>query len=96
MKNTKTLVLKAMEHAEGKKYTLAKRLSEISGRTVPPVTVYNWLAGTPVNPNLCHAIQVLTEGEVQVHELRPDVFPAPGQLLPTPEIVKGERHAGGD
>jgi DNA-binding transcriptional regulator YdaS (Cro superfamily) len=95
MKNpTAALIKKALKVTKLTNYGLAHELSVLAGRPVPPPAVYNWKRGTPVSPSLCHAFQVLTKGQVMAHELRPDIFPAPGEELPAlKEPMQGKRHA---
>lgn len=48
----------------------AKKISELSGRNVPPRTVLNWRRGTNVpRAQVVRAIEALTEGAVTFSDL---------------------------
>ena len=88
---TGLLVYKAIHvvpQARGQRFTFAKLLGTHAAN------VGNWLYGQKVDPRFCIAIQVFTNGEVSAHQLRPDVFPAPNNLLPVHHNAhKGKKFA---
>jgi hypothetical protein len=56
--------------------------------------VMHWLNGTNVDPRFCVAIEHFSHGKIRAHQLRPDVFPAPGSDLPVhPLKNKGRDYA---
>ena len=55
--------------------------------------IHAWLKGSRIGASYCIPIQVLSGGLVEAHQLRPDVFPAPGEVMPThPNFHKGRRY----
>jgi len=63
-------------------YRLTKRLSEMTGHDVSHASIYGFRDGKPVPDFLVVPMSVLTKGKVKPHQIRPDVFPAPGEKLP--------------
>ena len=70
----KTPIERAVDLAGGQK-ALADAIN------VKPAMVWQWVNGhRPVAAHHCLPIQQATEGQITVHDLRPDVFgPAPAQ-----------------
>lgn len=67
-----TAIKRAIKAAGGLS-VLADRLK------VDPQVVNNWRARKRVPADKCAAVEAATDGEVTCHELRPDVFPKPGE-----------------
>lgn len=65
-------------------YAIAIRLRKISGHPVSPTSITNYRKGTPVVDYLVYPLASLTGFVIEPYEIRPDVFPAPGQDLPRP------------
>ena len=76
---TGLLIAEAMRiipHVDGKRMRLAKVLG------TNPANIAVWMHGSPVDPRVCVAIEALTGGRVRAASLRPDVFPAEGNVFP--------------
>ena len=65
-------------------YALAELLAEKTGRPIKPGSIYSYRDGLNVPDYLVCLLSELTGGKVKPHEIRPDVFPAPGEKLPRP------------
>ena len=63
-------------------YRLAAVLANKSGRPIRPHSIYNYRDGMTIPDYLVCLLSELTKGKVRPHEIRPDVFPAPGEKLP--------------
>lgn len=73
--NTKTSLQKAVQISGGQ-VALARKLTEIMGRTIKQQHVWTWLNETRVLPaEYAIPIEKATDGQVSRYELRPDIYP---------------------
>ncbi len=65
-------------------YALTKKLAQMTGRDISTASIYGYRDGLTIPDYLVVSVSELTGGKVKPHEIRPDVFPAPGEKLPRP------------
>ncbi len=65
-------------------YALADLLAKETDRPIKPASIYGYRDGMTIPDYLVCLLSELTGGKVKPHEIRPDVFPAPGEKLPRP------------
>ena len=63
-------------------FRLAETLAKMTGRPIKPGSIYGYRDGMTIPDYLVCLLSELTEGKVKPHQIRPDVFPAPGKKLP--------------
>ena len=81
---TIAVMKRVFEATEMTGYALTKKLAEMTGRDISTASIYGYRDGLTIPDYLVVAMSELTEEKVQPHEIRPDVFPAPGEKLPRP------------
>lgn len=79
---TSKIFQKILSAADTNCYQFAQKLSALTGYYIHVNLLYNYRDGTAIADYLVVAMSVLTEGKVKPHEIRPEVFPAPGETLP--------------
>jgi len=86
---TIAVMKRVFEATEMSGYRLAKKLGNMTGHDTSHASIYGFRDGKPISDFLVVPMSELTGGKVKPHEIRPDVFPAPGEKLPRPANRNG-------